>query len=68
MTLIPQGYRYGRSGNLLYWMPDSKRVIRAVRERPEALLVVAAGLALLFRGGGKGMGRGMEHRGLMGRM
>ena len=66
MTLIPQGHRYGRSGNLLYWMPDRKRVMRAVRERPEALLVVAAGLALLFRGGGKGMGRGVEHRGLMG--
>lgn len=60
MTLIQQGRRYGRAGKLSDWMPDSDRMMRAVRERPEALLVIAAGLALLFRGGARGMGRGMN--------
>lgn len=57
MTLIPEGRRYGREGNFSDWMPDSDGIMRAVRERPEALLVIVAGLALLFRGGGRGMGR-----------
>lgn len=60
MTLIQQGRRYGRAGSLSDWMPDSDRVMRAVRERPEALLVIVAGLALLFRGGARGMGRGVN--------
>lgn len=63
MTLIQQGRRYGRAGNLSDWMPDSDRVMRAVRERPEALLVIAAGVALLFRGGARGMRRGMGRGG-----
>lgn len=71
MTLLDQE-RHGRSyaaalsGNLPDWLPDGERMMRAARERPEALLVIAAGLALLLRGGGRMRGNRrsrMEMRG-----
>lgn len=66
MTMLQHAGRrehsYGErlSRNLSGWMPDSDRLMRAARERPEALLVIAAGLALLMRGGGRRRERGMR--------
>ncbi len=37
------------------YLPSGERIMRLARERPEALLVIAAGLALLMRGAGRGM-------------
>ena len=55
MTMLQQGRRNARSydSDLSNWMPNGERLMRAARNRPEALLVIAAGLALLMRGAGR---------------
>ncbi len=62
MTISHEGRRHARSygSDLSSWMPNGGRLMRAARNRPEALLVIAAGLALLMRGGGRGNWPGMS--------
>lgn len=50
--------RLGSMGRLGDYLPQGGAIMRAARERPEALLVIAAGLALLMRGGGASRSRG----------
>ena len=42
--------RFGGMGAMSDYLPDGGAILRVARERPEALLVIAAGLALLMRG------------------
>jgi hypothetical protein len=51
MTMIPQDRASRASMRFSEYMPGGDALMRAARQRPEALLVIAAGLALLMRGG-----------------
>jgi ElaB/YqjD/DUF883 family membrane-anchored ribosome-binding protein len=50
MTMIPQNRASRANVGLSAYMPSADAMMRAARQRPEALLVIAAGLALLMRG------------------